>query len=108
MQTINIAKDFSRTPGTRFKKRSRFSGEQFRDEVLLPALQKDEEVVVVLDGTAGYSGSFLEEAFGGLVRLRVFEKEHLDKFLRIEAHDQEYQFYKELAKSAIENANKEL
>ena len=69
---INIAKDFSETPGPRYKKDGEYSGEQFREEVLLPVFRKCEEgdkLVVDLDGGYGYPSSFLEEAFGGLARL---------------------------------------
>lgn len=61
-------KDFSMFPGPRYEKLGPDSGERFRDEVLLPAIQKDKEIQVVLDGTFGYGSSFLEESFGGLVR----------------------------------------
>lgn len=70
--TISIARDYSKTPGGRFKKEGSFSGEDFRESVLLPAYkmakEKDEILEVNLDGGYGYGSSFLEEAFGGLVR----------------------------------------
>lgn len=69
---INIAKDYTKTPGGRFAKEGPFSGEDFRNKILLPAFEKaksqNEKLVVVLDGGFGYAVSFLEEAFGGLVR----------------------------------------
>jgi hypothetical protein len=68
---IEVSRDFSRTPGARYKEHGQFSGEEFREEHLLPALEKcapDGIVEVVLDGTAGYATSFLEEAFGGFAR----------------------------------------
>lgn len=66
---ISIAKQFSPTPGGRFLRDGPFPGEKFRDEVLLPALSKEgASVVVDMDGASGYGSSFLEEAFGGLVR----------------------------------------
>ncbi|MEZ8169315.1 MULTISPECIES: STAS-like domain-containing protein [Vibrio] len=64
--TINI-KDFSVFPGPRFIDLGDFSGEEFRDSVLIPALEKS-NVVVNLDGVFGFGSSFLEEVFGGLVR----------------------------------------
>lgn len=67
--TIDVGKDFSRYPAGRFQKDGRGSGEQFRNELLLPALASHERVQVVLDSTMGYGSSFLEEAFGGMVRL---------------------------------------
>lgn len=67
-QTINILKDFSRYPLGRYKKENPFAGQAFRDRLLAPALNENDKVIVVLDGTAGYGSSFLEEAFGGLIR----------------------------------------
>lgn len=73
MITISIAKDFSRIPGARFPKEGNYSGEEFRKNVLLPklkeAIEKKVKLQVVLDGTAGLGTSFLEEAFGGLIRI---------------------------------------
>ncbi|MCW5223617.1 DUF4325 domain-containing protein [Verminephrobacter aporrectodeae subsp. tuberculatae] len=65
--TLRIA-DFTRYPGGRYKRISKFSGEEYRDDYLAPALEKEEMVVVVLDGTVGYGSSFLDELFGGIVR----------------------------------------
>lgn len=66
---FHIATNFSRYPGGRFVKDGPFSGEKFRDEVLVPALRAGETIEIFLDGVRGYGSSFLEEAFGGLVRL---------------------------------------
>ena len=72
MIIINVAEDFSRFPGARYPEEGDFSGEEFRKEILVPklkeALEKGCHLRVVLDGSAGYSTAFLEEAFGGLVR----------------------------------------
>lgn len=65
---INIAADFSRTPGGRYRTDGPASGEEFRESVLIPALEENNSIVIELDGTRGYPSSFLEEAFGGLVR----------------------------------------
>lgn len=67
MKIIHV-KDFSKFPGPRYANLGSFSGEVFRDEVLLPALKEDQEVEVDFDGVFGYGSSFLEEAFGGLLR----------------------------------------
>lgn len=72
MSVINIARDFSDTPGTRYEKDGPFSGERFREEILVPAyrrLEGPKQIVVELDGVEGYPASFLEEAFGGFARL---------------------------------------
>ena len=66
--TIDIAKDFSAFPAGRLITDGPFSGARFRDELLVPALKESDEVQVIIDGAKGYGSSFLEEAFGGLVR----------------------------------------
>jgi hypothetical protein len=68
MSTVNIAKDFTRFPSGRFKKNGNTSGEAFRERFLESQIQKGEIITIELDGTIGYGSSFLEEAFGGLVR----------------------------------------
>jgi len=65
---INIAKDYSATPLGRYRKHGDFSGQRFREEYLVPALKEHEKLVVDFDGVAGLPSSFLEEAFGGLIR----------------------------------------
>lgn len=68
MKTIDIAKDFTPYPAGRNRKDGPFSGEAFREDVLKPALGANQSVRLVMDGARGYGSSFLEEAFGGLVR----------------------------------------
>lgn len=71
--TICIATDYSRTPGGRHVSEGMFSGEDFREKILLPkylqAQRKNCSLIVDLDGGYGYAPSFLEEAFGGLARI---------------------------------------
>jgi hypothetical protein len=70
VKIINIAKDFSDSPGARYYDDGDFSGQQFRDEILLKFFDTYDEIIVNLDGTEGYATSFLEESFGGLARLK--------------------------------------
>jgi hypothetical protein len=74
---INVAKDFSRFPSGRYVEDSRFSGQRFRDDFLVPSLKNFDRVVVELDGTLGYGSSFLDEAFGGLRRANIFPPEQI-------------------------------
>jgi STAS-like domain of unknown function (DUF4325) len=67
MLNINVAREFSRYPAGRLISDGPFSGEAFR-KMLLPILRAGDKVTVELDGVRGYGSSFLEEAFGGLVR----------------------------------------
>lgn len=86
---IKIAVDFSDTPGGRYKKDGNFSGEEFRENLLLPAfddLKEDESLLIDLDGGFGYGISFLEEAFGGLARLRT--PGEVEKKLRFISNDE--------------------
>ncbi len=63
---INVV-DYTFTPGPRLRTEGKFSGEEFRDDYLIPRMSK--KLTVGLDGVAGYGLGFLEEVFGGLVRL---------------------------------------
>jgi hypothetical protein len=66
--TINVT-DFSKFPGPRYRNLGEYSGEAFREDILVPAISKyGEDLIVNLDGTMGYGSSFLEESFGGLIR----------------------------------------
>lgn len=67
---INIARDFSITPGLRKRDDSEHSGQEFREDSLEQyfAPGRQEIITIVLDGVIGYPASFLEEAFGGLAR----------------------------------------
>lgn len=88
--TISVAKDFSRTPAGRYVDDGPYPGERFREELLLPALQDGTATIAVeLDGTAGFGSSFLEEAFGGLVR-RGFDPTLLRRRLVIRSSHPSY------------------
>lgn len=65
---VSIGSDFSRFPFGRKPEHGPFSGEAFRTTHLVPFLRDGQVIEVVLDGARGLSPSFLEEAFGGLVR----------------------------------------
>lgn len=84
---VNIGKEFSRYPAGRYIADGPNSGERFREEFLLPRLQRNEQVVVELDDTAGYGSSFLEEAFGGLIRRNADPKKVL-QLLTLETEDE--------------------
>ena len=66
---IDIGKNFSRYPAGRYETDGPFNGELFRTKFLVPALVNQQNTTIDLDNTAGYGSSFLEEAFGGLVRI---------------------------------------
>ena len=67
MVIINIAKDFSKTTGFRTYDDGPNSGLEFFDKLLKTkfqeAIQTSVKLKVILDGTEGYTSSFLNEAF---------------------------------------------
>jgi STAS-like domain of unknown function (DUF4325) len=76
-KTIRMAEDFTRFPAGRYVSDGRYSGERFRRDLLVPALKMADRVEIELDGAMGYGSSFLEEAFGGLVRVEGFSSADL-------------------------------
>ena len=85
---INVAEDYSRYPAGRFRTDGPFSGQKFREDLLVPALNDTEIVEVQLDGTAGFGSSFLEEAFGGLIRLHILSPAQASERVRLLASDE--------------------
>lgn len=65
-KVYEVAKAFSRFPGGRRRANGDYSGEQFREDVVLPLLEEYDHVTFDLTGSAGYSSGFLDEAFGEL------------------------------------------
>lgn len=81
-KTITIVNDFSKKPYGRYLDDGDSSGEEFRKKHLVPALRDYDEVLVVLTGYNRYGRSFIDEAFGGLIRSENFTKSDLDQKLR--------------------------
>lgn len=89
-KTIRLATDFNPFPFGRYPTHGDWSGQRFREEWLLPALKEEKFLVVDLDGARGLSPSFLEEAFGGLVRSGYSAKEILERLQIKSARDPSY------------------
>lgn len=100
VRTIKVATDFTRTPGGRSRRNGPFNGAEFRTEWLEPALREMPgeytKLVVDLDGVDTYIGSFLEEAFGGLLRTLYRSFDEASKHLEIRATG-EFEVFKDLA-----------
>jgi hypothetical protein len=87
---INVAATFSRSPAGRFRTDGPYSGERFRDELLWPALKGSENVEVDLQGVLSCGSSFLDEAFGGLVRKYGLSSQDLERRLVVKADVKTY------------------
>lgn len=82
--------DYSTTPGARYRDDGNFSGEEFYEEHLKKAfessIERNEKLVVDLDGTEGYATSFLDEAFGRLAE--DFSAENVLKRIEIISNEE--------------------
>lgn len=86
-----VAKEFSPTPGFRTKEEGPFPADEFRDKILYPqlkdAIENNDFLLVDLDGSAGYGTSFLEEAFGGLIRECKLSYQDIMEHLQLKSED---------------------
>ena len=89
---LNLATEFSDVPGPRSRQEGEWSGEEFRERLLIPkfceAEQAGEKLIVDLDGGCGYATSFLEEAFGGLAR--VYSPKRVLEVLEFKSTEEPY------------------
>ena len=72
MNILKICEKFTDAPGGRLRSDGPKSGQEFREEILIPFfldINEGDKGLVDLDGCFGYATSFLEEAFGGLSRM---------------------------------------
>lgn len=94
MYKIKIVSDFSPTPGPRYEHEGKNSGEIFRKKILFPEVSKaileNQPFTVDLDGTAGYGTSFLEEAFGGLIRINGLDYHKIIELMSIITEEEDY------------------
>ncbi len=71
MILVKVLSDFSMSPGPRYCKQGPDSGELFYHKILngkfAEAIEKNQKLVLDLDGTDGYMSSFIDEAIGNLV-----------------------------------------
>ena len=89
MKLINIVNDFSPSP---YRRKSEevpdgeqdTTGQKFRETLLTPALKENDKVKVILTGYNRYARSFLDEAFGGLIREGGFTYNELKEKLSYE------------------------
>ncbi len=101
MTKIDVGRAYSKTPFGRYRTDGDFSAERFREEYLKPGLEQGDTLEIDFTAVAlGVGSSFLEEAFGGLVRQGFAKNELLDRLV-IKAKED---FYTEQVKNFIEVA----
>ncbi len=78
-EEVNIGTQFSKYPAGRTREDGPRSGQYFREDYLEPKLRQGKHFKVLFDDALGAGSSFLEEAFGGLVRVGFTAKEIFSK-----------------------------
>ena len=105
---LNIAEEFSPVPVGRYKTDGDKSGQVFREECLYPkirdAMKKQTILIVDFTGMYGLSSSFLEEAFGGLVREKGLNSADILRVLRFRPEESYFDLYIDLTKGYINKA----
>ena len=102
--TISIADNFSAYPAGRYPEDGDYNATAFRKKWLVPALTDDARVEVTFDDVIGLAASFLDEAFGGLVRNEGMSKEFLDAHLHLTTTEPELEDYVSPARRYIDQA----
>jgi hypothetical protein len=106
MRTLKISTDFSIYPGARYETDGKYSGEEFYKlklkRAFQDALENNDQLIVDLDGTAGYASSFLSESFGLLTE--TFGKDQVLGRLQI-VSDNEPDWKKVILEDYIPNAS---
>lgn len=105
---IDIGNDFSKTPSGRRKKDSPFNGTKFREEYLKAIVRdrniNDDPVIIILDHVEGYGSSFLDEAFGGLVRKGYATADQVKGCFEFSYENEDFEFFRDRIHSYIKSA----
>jgi hypothetical protein len=79
---LNLVQDHPqfKYPGHRYRLKSKNSGEEFRDDILIPFINnnKDKSIIINLEGAVGFPPSFLEEAFGGCIEKGITDIQRVE------------------------------
>ncbi len=83
--TYSIARDFSPHPGPRYARQGANSGQTFRGHLMRLLQASNGTILIDLDGTKGIGSSFLDEAFGGLVRTEGKSRDEILKRFKFQS-----------------------
>lgn len=104
---LNLA-EFSKFPSGRDDNDGDFNGKLYRETILGPAIveaiKSGSRVCVSLEGVLSFGSSFLEEAFGGLVRHHIATKKEVLAVLDIDPGRPSYGRFKNIIIEHIKSA----
>lgn len=106
---IDLAKDYSKYPAGRFHEDGAHNGEDFRKLILVPKLEEltknnnSEKLIIDIDGVRVFGSSFIEEAFGGLIRLGYYTSQELQDLIEVRCTKPTLFFYQEMINNIIAN-----
>ena len=108
---IDVARDFYAFPMGRYSPQDgEYTGQKFRETLLAPKLRlamkssPPEKLIVNIDGLKVFGSSFLEEAFGGLIREEKFLKSDVKRYLIIESNKKSKKFYADAIQKYVDEA----
>ena len=87
---IVLCKDFSPSPFGRYRSDSEVSGEVFREDYLIPSLNKYDRITINLDKLDGVGPSFWDEAFAGLIIKKYYTLDEINKKIKFECSDDKF------------------
>lgn len=83
---FKVATEFYKRPLGRYRTQGTYTGEAFREDHLvrlLKELKANDKLTLDFSGVTMNGSSFLEEAFGGLIREHKYSKEYLESVLEL-------------------------
>lgn len=100
---------FSPSLSGRYRSDGDGSGEAFREDILVPAinaaLKIGNRVEVEIDSPLGISGAFLDEAFGGLISKGHFTREQIAQTMIITTREAIMEIFARMAIRYIQKAS---
>lgn len=93
---LDVAKEFYKRPAARYKVDGKYSGEEFREDILTKKIQEainnNQQLEIDFSGVTMAGSSFLDEAFGGIVRSKKISSKSLLRMLIIKTKKESWKF----------------
>lgn len=108
MAIFNIGKEFSQDPSGRYYTDGPGSGEEFREDYLVPKINQlsENEIleIIIDDEVEAYGSSFISEGFAGAVKYGYFTADFLLNKIKIKYKNPDYSFFEKRIFSHIKKA----